>query len=115
MALQSQDGGVSSSSVSLRDPMRQRYSVTWHPRQPLLIVSDGYMLTVLRTSERPSAAAVMSAALLDAVQGLEHTRRLLASSQVSGGGIKQCWGKLLLKVMHYNIALLPKKVTNYVT
>ncbi len=27
----------------------------------------------------------------------------------------QCWGKLLLKVMHYNIALLPKKVTNYVT
>ncbi len=28
---------------------------------------------------------------------------------------KQCWGKLLLKVMHYNIALLPKKVTNYVT
>ncbi len=22
---------------------------------------------------------------------------------------KQCWGKLLLKVMHYNIALLPKK------
>ncbi len=25
----------------------------------------------------------------------------------------QCWGNLLLKVMHYNIALLPKKVTNY--
>ncbi len=24
-------------------------------------------------------------------------------------------GKLLLKVMYYNIALLPKKVTNYVT
>ncbi len=28
---------------------------------------------------------------------------------------EQCWGKLLLKVMHYNIALLSKKVTNYVT
>ncbi len=27
----------------------------------------------------------------------------------------QCWRKLLLKVMHYNIALLTKKVTNYVT
>ncbi len=25
----------------------------------------------------------------------------------------QCWGKLLLKVMHYNIALLPEKVTYY--
>ncbi len=30
-------------------------------------------------------------------------------------GPNQCWGKLLLKVMHYNIALLPQKVTNYVT
>uniref|UniRef100_A0A9J7YV52 Ciliogenesis and planar polarity effector 1-like n=1 Tax=Cyprinus carpio carpio TaxID=630221 RepID=A0A9J7YV52_CYPCA len=79
--LQTQDGSVSSSSVSLRDPMRQRYSVTWHPRQPLLIVSDGYMVTVLRMSERPSAAAVMSAALLDAAQGLEHIRRVLGSSQ----------------------------------
>ncbi len=28
---------------------------------------------------------------------------------------EQCWGKLLLKAMHYNIALLPKKVTNYIT
>ncbi len=27
----------------------------------------------------------------------------------------QCRGKLLLKVMRYNIALLPKKVTNYIT
>ncbi len=34
---------------------------------------------------------------------------------VNAGGYNQCWGKLLLKVMHYNIALLPKKVTNYVT
>ncbi len=25
-------------------------------------------------------------------------------------GLEQCWGKLLLKVMHYNIALLPKKL-----
>ncbi len=30
-------------------------------------------------------------------------------------GSWQCWGKLLLKVMHYNIASLPKNVTNYVT
>ncbi len=27
----------------------------------------------------------------------------------------QCRGKLLLKVMHYNIALLPKNVTNYIS
>ncbi len=30
-------------------------------------------------------------------------------------GEEQCWGKLLLKVMHYNIALLPNKVSNYIT
>ncbi|KAL1267181.1 hypothetical protein QQF64_002856, partial [Cirrhinus molitorella] len=79
--LQTQDGSVSSSSVSLRDPMRQRYSVTWHPRQAFLIVSDGYMVTVLRMSKRPSAAAIMSAALLDAAQGLEDVRKVLCSAQ----------------------------------
>ncbi len=45
--------------------------------------------------------------------------------QGAGGGFQeteqrththhQCWGKLLLKVMHYNIVLLSKKITNYVT
>ncbi len=29
--------------------------------------------------------------------------------------VDHCRGKLLLKVMRYNIALLPKKVTNNVT
>ncbi|XP_067255037.1 ciliogenesis and planar polarity effector 1 isoform X2 [Chanodichthys erythropterus] len=79
--LQTQDGGLSSSSVSLRDPMRQRYSVTWHPRQPFLIVSDGYMVTLLRMTKQPSAAAIMSAHLLDAAQGLENIREVLGSSQ----------------------------------
>ncbi len=27
----------------------------------------------------------------------------------------QCWRKLFLKVMHYNIVLLPKKVSNYIS
>ncbi|XP_056117384.1 ciliogenesis and planar polarity effector 1 [Rhinichthys klamathensis goyatoka] len=79
--LQTQDGGLSSSSVSLRDPMRQRFSVTCHPRQPLLIVSDGYMITVLRMSKRPSAVGIMSALLLDAARGLENIREVLGSSQ----------------------------------
>ncbi len=37
---------------------------------------------------------------------------ILRTSKVSKGPC-QCWGKLLLKVMHYNIAVLSKKVTNY--
>ncbi|XP_077099891.1 ciliogenesis and planar polarity effector 1 [Siphateles boraxobius] len=79
--LQTQDGGLSSSSVSLRDPMRQRFSVTCHPRQPFLIVSDGYMITVLRMTQRPSAVGIMSALLLDAARGLENIREVLGSSQ----------------------------------
>ncbi len=27
----------------------------------------------------------------------------------------QCWRKQFFKVMHYNIALLPKKVTNFIS
>ncbi|XP_051972738.1 ciliogenesis and planar polarity effector 1 [Xyrauchen texanus] len=78
---QTQDDGLSSSSVSLRDPMRQRYSVTWHPRQPFLIVSDGYMVTVLRMPKHPSSAAIMSALLLDAAQGLENVKKVIGSAQ----------------------------------
>ncbi|XP_051542049.1 ciliogenesis and planar polarity effector 1 isoform X2 [Myxocyprinus asiaticus] len=79
--LQTHEGALSSSSMSLRDPMRQRYSVTWHPRQPFLIVSDGYMVTVLRMPKHPSSAAIMSALLLDAAQGLENMRKVIGSAQ----------------------------------
>jgi hypothetical protein len=34
------------------DPMRQRFSVTTHPRYPLIICSDGYMVTVLQVQSR---------------------------------------------------------------
>ncbi len=38
----------------------------------------------------------------------------LASDTRNTCSADQFWEKLLLKVMHYNIALLPKTVTNYV-
>ncbi len=47
--------------------------------------------------------------------GREHTLFSLFYKSTLFCYYDQCWGKLLLKVMHYNIALLPKKVTNYVT
>ncbi|XP_049324352.1 ciliogenesis and planar polarity effector 1 isoform X3 [Astyanax mexicanus] len=79
--LQSPDDALSSSSVSLRDPMRQRYSVTWHPRLPCLLMSDGYMVTMLKMASRPSPTSLMSSVLLDTAQGLERVSRLLGSEQ----------------------------------
>ncbi|XP_017567420.2 ciliogenesis and planar polarity effector 1 isoform X1 [Pygocentrus nattereri] len=79
--LQPPDDTISSSSVSLRDPMRQRYSVTWHPRLPCLLVSDGYMVTMLKMPSQPSSASLMSSLLLDTAQGLERVRKVLGSEQ----------------------------------
>ncbi|KAF4082340.1 hypothetical protein AMELA_G00150710 [Ameiurus melas] len=73
------DDALSSSSMSLRDPMRQRYSVTWHPRLPCLIVSDGYMVTVLNMSGRPASSSLMSSFLIETAQALESVRKIVQS------------------------------------
>ncbi|XP_075788637.1 ciliogenesis and planar polarity effector 1 isoform X2 [Pelodiscus sinensis] len=59
------------SSASENDLMRQRFSVTSHSRLPYLIVSDGYMLTVLRFSDNLSPSGVVRSLLLDSAQRLE--------------------------------------------
>nr|XP_057917617.1 ciliogenesis and planar polarity effector 1 isoform X2 [Doryrhamphus excisus] len=72
---------LSSSSVSARDIMRQRYSVTWHPRLLYCIVSDGYMATVLRVLNRPSPAMLVKAVLDKASKDLWKAGQLLDTSQ----------------------------------
>ncbi|XP_067885187.1 ciliogenesis and planar polarity effector 1 isoform X3 [Heterodontus francisci] len=69
------------SSTSENDPMRQRFSLAAHPRLPYLIVSDGYMFTVLRFAENYSASSVLKTLLLDVTQGLDDVRHLLMSSE----------------------------------
>lgn len=76
------EASLSSSSMSVRDVLRQRYSVTWHPRLLYLIVSDGYMATVLRVLDRPSPALLLKALLRDTSKDLEKTSRILEKSQV---------------------------------
>ncbi|XP_058267346.1 ciliogenesis and planar polarity effector 1 isoform X3 [Hemibagrus wyckioides] len=73
------DDALSSSSMSLGDPMRQRYSVTWHPRLPCLIVSDGYMVTVLNMSRRPTPSSLMSHFLMETTQALDRVRKTIHS------------------------------------
>ncbi|XP_067106459.1 ciliogenesis and planar polarity effector 1 [Osmerus mordax] len=75
------DASLSSSSMSARDLLRQRFSVTWHPRLLYLIVSDGYMATVLRTAEKPSSAALLRAALQDTSRSLERASTALEHTQ----------------------------------
>ncbi|XP_063067977.1 ciliogenesis and planar polarity effector 1 [Engraulis encrasicolus] len=75
------DGNVSSSSVSVRDMFRQRYSVTWHPRTPLLLLSDGYNATLLRVPSMPTPTSLVSRLLWDTAQGLEQARTLLMHTQ----------------------------------
>ncbi|KAJ8346971.1 hypothetical protein SKAU_G00283720 [Synaphobranchus kaupii] len=75
------DVSPTSSCASSRDVLRQRYSVTWHPRLPYLIMSDGYMASVLRVPLQRSPAALVSSLLLHCAEGLERARKALPHSQ----------------------------------
>ncbi|XP_022617819.1 protein JBTS17 [Seriola dumerili] len=76
------EASLSSSSLSVRDVLRQRYSVTWHPRLLYLIVSDGYMATVMRVLDRPSPAVLLKTLLKDTSKDLEKASRILDKSQI---------------------------------
>ncbi|XP_058880878.1 ciliogenesis and planar polarity effector 1 isoform X2 [Acipenser ruthenus] len=80
--LQSHDSQHSvSSCASVNDLMRQRFSVTSHTRLPYLIVSDGYMVTVLRVSSNSSPSAFINSILVDTTQRLEKARHTLLAAQ----------------------------------
>ncbi|XP_061589161.1 ciliogenesis and planar polarity effector 1 [Cololabis saira] len=76
------DASLSSSSISARDVLRQRYSVTWHPRLLYLIVSDGYMATVMRVLDKPSPSLLLKTLLKETSKDLEKSSSKLEKSQV---------------------------------
>lgn len=91
------EASLSSSSLSVRDVLRQRYSVTWHPRLLYLIVSDGYMATVMRVLDRPSPALLLKTLLNNTCTDLEKASRILDKSQVVNQGlVKAGIGTLLI-------------------
>lgn len=77
-----EEASLSSSAQSARDVLRQRYSVTWHPRLLYLIVSDGYMATVMRVLGKPSAALLLKDLLKNTTHDLEKASGKLEKSQV---------------------------------
>uniref|UniRef100_A0A7M4FC75 Ciliosis and planar polarity effector complex subunit 1 n=1 Tax=Crocodylus porosus TaxID=8502 RepID=A0A7M4FC75_CROPO len=72
------------SSASENDLMRQRFSVTAHPRLPYLIFSDGYMVTVLRFVDNLSPSGFIRSLLLDSAQKLERVHQGLMISKSKG-------------------------------
>ncbi|NXJ15090.1 CPLN1 protein, partial [Odontophorus gujanensis] len=72
------------SSASESDVMRQRFSVASHSRLPYLIVSDGFMVTVLRFHNNISPVGFLRSLLLDSAQRLENIRRNLMNCQSKG-------------------------------
>ncbi|KFO82956.1 Uncharacterized protein C5orf42, partial [Buceros rhinoceros silvestris] len=72
------------SSASESDLLRQRFSVASHPRLPYLIVSDGYMITVLKFPNNLSPSGFIRSLLLDSAQQLENIRQNLLNSKSKG-------------------------------
>ncbi|KAM4052260.1 ciliogenesis and planar polarity effector 1 isoform 2-T2 [Anomaloglossus baeobatrachus] len=77
-------GSVASES----DLMRQRYSVTCHPRLPYMMVSDGYMVTALRFADNISPQNFMKTLLLDAARRLEDVRQKLQIVKSKKNGMR---------------------------
>ncbi|XP_010122219.1 PREDICTED: uncharacterized protein C5orf42-like, partial [Chlamydotis macqueenii] len=69
------------SSASESDLMRQRFSVASHSTLPYLIVSDGYMITVLRFPNNLTPSGFIRSLLLDSTQRLENIRQNLLNSK----------------------------------
>ncbi|XP_068952261.1 ciliogenesis and planar polarity effector 1 isoform X2 [Petaurus breviceps papuanus] len=67
------------SSASDNDLMRQRFSVKTHSRLPYLIVSDGYMVTLLRFFDNLTPSVLMKSFLLESTQRLEKIHQGLIS------------------------------------
>ncbi|GAB1299232.1 Ciliogenesis and planar polarity effector 1 [Apodemus speciosus] len=75
------------SSTSESDPLRQRFSVKAHSRLPYLIVSDGYMVTTLRSLDNQSPTVLMRSLLLDSTQRLEKAYQSMMLSKPKDRGL----------------------------
>ena len=73
---------LNTSQQSQSDPLRQCYSIATHPRLPLLLVSDGYMVTALQIPGELNCLGLMKGLVTESTQQLK-TLRDLQHLQVS--------------------------------
>ena len=59
---------ASESTASERNGLSQRFSVAVHPTLPLLLTSDGYIVTVMQITTGANYPGVMSALMQDVAE-----------------------------------------------
>lgn len=68
------------SSSGSQDPMRQRFSVSCHPREPIILCSDGYMVTALQLPTDMTCLSLMKGLVMES-NG--HLRRIRDSQKIN--------------------------------
>ena len=66
-------GATGAPQPSNEDPMKQRFSVTSHPRLPIIMISDGYTVTVLRYPHETTCQSLMTSLIAESTR---HIRRV---------------------------------------
>lgn len=63
-------GSLESSSAE-QDPMRQHFSLATHPSLPIVLFSDGFLVTVVQLSADVNSASMMTAFVLESARCLK--------------------------------------------
>ena len=84
---------LNTSLQSASDPLRQRFSLATHPRLPLLLVSDGYMVTALQIPGELNCLGLMKGLVAESTQQLK-TLRDLQHLQVCVLNLKRLHNKI---------------------
>ncbi len=86
---------MNTSLQSEADMLRQRYSIATHPRLPLLLVSDGYLVTALQIPGELNCLSVMKGLVAESTQLLKtlrdlHNVQVIPQTQLELDGKGQC-------------------------
>lgn len=103
----------SEASVSERDPLSQRFSVSVHPRLPIILSSDGYLVTVMQLPSVASYQGVMTGFMRDITRcALMKSVNMLLSLRAKMYALKCIFFSCIVKPVcntYRNVDVKPKK------